>query len=172
MRYVRLLLLGPMALAALLLFFLFASPSPAQDVIWIRQFGTPAFDWAGGVAVDEGGNAYVAGSTGGTLPGQTSAGGIDDAYVRKYDSAGSELWTGQFGTPAGEFAAAVAVDGDGNVYAAGFTEGTLPGQTAAGSGDAYVRKYDSAGSELWTRQFGTPAFDLAKGVAVDEGGNA
>jgi hypothetical protein len=85
-------------------------------------------------------------------------------------SAQTVHWIRQFGTTDDE-GADVALDGSGNAYAFGGTLGTLPGQTSAGDYDAYVRKYDSAGTELWTRQFGTGASDGASGVAVDGGGN-
>ena len=66
------------------------------------------------------------------------------------------LWTRQFGTSGYDFARAVAVDPEGNVYVAGRTEGALPGQVSSGDFDAFVRKYDRDGDEVWTRQFGTP----------------
>ncbi|MFT0727528.1 SBBP repeat-containing protein [Synechococcus sp. F70.1] len=50
---------------------------------WIRQFGTPADEGAESVAADGQENAWVAGSTGGALPGQSSAGGRD-VFVLKY----------------------------------------------------------------------------------------
>ena len=85
------------------------------------------------------GNVYVAGLTEGALPGQTAAGGAD-SFVRRYDANGNEAWTRQFGTAAHDVLRDVAVDGTGNVYVAGYTSGALPGQTAAGSDDGFVRK--------------------------------
>ena len=46
----------------------------------------------------------------------------------------------------------------------GLTRGALPGQTHLGKSDAYVRKYDGDGDELWTRQFGSRGLDMADGV--------
>src|SRR5262249_56504179 len=100
-------------------------------------------DTAFGVAVDASG-VYVAGETEGTLPGQASAGDVD-AFVRKYDAAGNELWTRQFGTGRGDEAPGVAVGGSG-VYAAGHPFRTLLGHASAGDVDAFVRKYDFAGN--------------------------
>ena len=61
------------------------------------------------MAVDATG-VYVAGETGGALPGQTrTSGGGDDAFVRKYDRNGNELWTRQFGS-AGQFEGRVGED--------------------------------------------------------------
>jgi len=139
----------------------------AQDVLWTRQFGTSANDRATAVAVDASG-VYFAGFTPGTLPGQTSAGGLD-AFLRKYDGSGNEVWTRQFGTPVGDNAYAVAVDASG-IYVAGSTGGTLPGQTSAGASDPFLRQYDRSGNEVWTRQFGTPSVENAQAVAVDASG--
>lgn len=145
-------------------------PATGQEATWTRQFGTRSFDRAEGVAVDSAGNACVVGQTMGTLPGQASAGTID-AFVRTYDPAGTELWTRQFGSGGGEGAMGVAVDGAGNAYVVGYTGGALPGQASAGSFDAFVRKYDPTGTELWTRQFGGRGGEAALGVVADAAGN-
>jgi hypothetical protein len=89
------------------------------------------------VSVGSDGSVLVAGYTGGTLPGQSSAGGID-AFVRTYDAAGTELWTRQFGSASTDIAYSVSVGSDGSVLVAGHTGGTLPGQSSAGGGDAFV----------------------------------
>src|ERR1041384_248147 len=65
------------------------TPSSAGDILWLDQFGGPAPTAESASATDAAGNVYVAGTTSGALPGQTSAGGVD-AYVRKYDADGVE----------------------------------------------------------------------------------
>jgi len=142
----------------------------AQEVLWIRQFGSEGYDYPLGLAVDAAGNVYIVGLTNGTFPDQIHAGDLD-AFVRKYDAAGNDVWTSQFGTTASDFAQGVAVDAAGNVYVAGRTEGVLTDQSSAGGHDAFVRKYDASGNELWTRQFGSAARDWALGIAVDAAGN-
>ncbi|MGE3467402.1 MAG: FG-GAP-like repeat-containing protein [Pyrinomonadaceae bacterium] len=138
--------------------------------IWTRQFGTAVDDFAYGAAVDAEGNSYVAGWTLGSLPGQTSS-GSRDAFIRKYDATGGEVWTRQFGTSGGEGVDAITLDAAGGIYVAGETSGTFPGQSSGGDFDAYVRKYDAAGSEIWTHQFGSSGIDEAKGLGVDPAGN-
>jgi hypothetical protein len=142
------------------------------DEIWTRQFGTSGADSAFAVSVDSSsGDVYVVGDTFGTLPDQTSpAEGSGDAFIRKYNSDGDEIWTRQFGTEDSDVAFAVSVDSSsGDVYVAGETFGTVPDQTspAEGSGDAFIRKYNSDGDEIWTRQFGTSENDIAYGVSAD-----
>jgi hypothetical protein len=141
-------------------------------LMWTRQFGTPGNDVLSGVAIDPVGGLVVVGSTNGALPGQTNAGG-SDAFVRTYDGEGNEGWTRQFGTSGttgfGDAALGVALDAGGFIYVVGQTDGALPGQVYAGGLDLFVRKYDPVGSEVWTRQFGTPGIDF---VAFGGGGIA
>ncbi|MBU2009388.1 MAG: SBBP repeat-containing protein [Chloroflexi bacterium] len=156
-------------------------PSPRVDAfltkydgsgreVWTRQFGSPGQDWILGVAVDGEGNIYVGGRTDGALPGQLSSGQID-AFLMKFDSAGKELWTRQFGSPADEWVMDLAVDGAGNVYGAGGTWGALPGQKSSGQEDAFLVKYNGQGKGLWTRQFGSTVDERVLGLAVDGAGN-
>ncbi len=154
----------PVALVVLVLALAAVPGVQAQQVVWTQQFGMSGLDAAIGVAVD-GTGVYVSGVTEGAFPGQVSA-GDRDAFVRKYDANGNELWTRQFGTSGSDAATVIAVDGTG-VYASGYTVGTLPGQTSSGGTDAFVRKYDAAGTEGWTHQFGTSASDGAGGISVD-----
>jgi len=139
----------------------------AGAVLWTLQFGTPSGDSALGVAADPSG-LYVAGGTGGALPGQMSAGGYD-AYLQKYDPNGNLIWTHQSGTAADDDARAVAADGSG-AYITGVTSGTFPGQTSAGGADAYLQKYDPNGNLIWTHQFGTAGSDEPRGVAANAAG--
>ena len=94
-------------------------------------------------------------------------------FLRKYDSGGNELWS----RPTLE--GLLAVDPTG-VYLVGETSpasiywtpipSVLPGQCRHGYGDSFVRKYDPAGAELWTRQFGTSQGNRTIGVALDSSG--
>ncbi|WP_438038865.1 SBBP repeat-containing protein [Sorangium sp. So ce128] len=119
------------------------------------------------VAVDGGGNVYVAGNTHGALG---ADGGESNAFVRKLDAHGAVVWTQRFGTSSDDHAKGVAVDGSGNVYVAGTTGGGLEG-ASGGFGDAFVRKLDSSGATLWTRQLATWRSESANALAVDGQGN-
>jgi hypothetical protein len=61
--------------------------------------------------------------------------------VVKYAADGTLRWTLPFGTPGGDLAHGVALDSNGNVYVAGYTEGVLGG-ASAGSLDAFVMRID------------------------------
>ena len=137
-------------------------------ILWTKQFGTNNNDYAYDVTVDVNGNVYIAGHTGGSLRGTNK--GLNDAYIRKYGSGGKALWTRQFGTSDYENLWSITTDIDGNVYVAGYTGGSLWG-TNKGANDVYIRKYDTNGKVLLTRQFGTSDNDTAYGITVDANGN-
>lgn len=78
-------------------------------------------------------------------------------------------WTRQYGT--GKFDQGHAVGyGEFGVYAAGDTTGAFSEQTSAGDKDAFISLHDESGNLKWIRQFGTPAEDVATGVAGDGSG--
>jgi hypothetical protein len=130
--------------------------------------GSGTGDVASGIAYDQQGAVVVSGSTQGSLGGPYL--GATDAFVGKFDTAGQQLYIHQFGTTAFDASNDVAVDTDGNIFVAGGTAGSIEGDSA-GSLDAFVRKYNSAGELQWTSQFGTSSNDTANGVAVDSAGN-
>jgi hypothetical protein len=119
---------------------------------WTRLFGSTAATTA--VVADHAGGIYVG----------------NNASVIKYGSDGAPLWT-RLIAATGAIAASLAVDASGNITAAGTVQGALPGQTAAGKGDAFVRRYDSEGNELSTQQYGGPDDDYVQAAGLDATGN-
>ena len=121
------------------------------NVIWTKQFGTSGIDLITGVAIDANG-VYITGRVGGALPGQIWSGG-NDAFIRKYDFNGNEIWTRQFG---GGIGVSIATDSTG-AYILGQTSfsGSVAGHLSFQANDAFIRKYDSLGNLLWSRQFGS-----------------
>lgn len=142
------------------------------NLLWGRQRGTVERDCAYGVATDSSGNIYVTGYTGGGLDGYTNAGGTTwDIFLMKFSPAGDWLWTRQFGTANADEGYAVATDVAGNVYLTGYVRGDIHGQTRVGSADVIVCKYNSAGTRLWTRLFGSIDIDQAWAIACDPWGS-
>src|SRR5438552_2072064 len=132
----------------------------SPSMLWIRQFGTSEFDSANALAADMSG-IYVAGDMGGPFLGTTT----NTGFLRKYDPDGNVLWT----SVVGDYAYAVALGASG-AFVVGATFTTLPNETSVGGIDAFVRKYDTDGGILWTRQFGSPLYDLTNSVATDSSG--
>lgn len=92
-----------------------------------------------------------------------------DAFLAKYDSSGRLLWSQQIGTPDGDFSRSVAVDGSGNVFITGSTEGSLEGINAGeldASGNAYIT--GSTGGSLEGAHVGSSDAFLAKFSPVPE----
>ena len=117
-------------------------PTGATQVYSSYICGSSGFDQAFAVAVDGGGNVYVAGETSSldfppmngltaptTIPG--SAGFVAKFNPLATTGAGSLLYTSYVGGTAGDFANAIAVDGAANAYIGGLTSSS-PG--APGSG--------------------------------------
>ena len=133
--------------------------SASGGVSWTKQFGTSGFDYANAVAVS-GSSVYVAGSTAdGTASNYT-------AYLAKFNSSGTQLWSRSFGSSADDYATDVAVDSSGNIYVVGYTYGAITGSNGGGT-DMFVRKYNTSGNVVWTRQFHFSNRDEAYGVAVN-----
>jgi catechol 2,3-dioxygenase-like lactoylglutathione lyase family enzyme len=153
--------------SAAMVLSLAALPAAAQNQLWIRQLGTSTNDAAYGSAPDGSGGAYMGGATNGSLGGPSA--GSDDAWLARYDSAGSQLWIRQLGSSAGDAAFGVAPDGAGGLFISGSTSGNLGGPSA-GSVDAWLARYDGAGNQLWVRQLGTSAGDGGGGAAPDGSG--
>jgi hypothetical protein len=145
----------------------FNSSLVLQDLI---QFGTSGEDIASSIAVDGSGNVYVAGETYGAFEGFTNPGGLD-GFVSKFNSSLVLQDLIQFGTTGDDYVSSIAVDGSGNVYVAGFTEGAFEGFTNPGGIDGFVSKFNSSLVLQDLIQFGTTGEDVASSIAVDGSGN-
>jgi hypothetical protein len=82
-------------------------------------------------------------------------------------------WTRQFGVAGkGTGGYGVVTDASGNIYVTGLTRGGLDGNTLTGTADAFLTKYDAAGTRLYTRQLGAAGVDTyGNAVATDASGN-
>jgi len=143
----------------------------AGAVVWTRQDGSLGYDSPQDAAVDSLGNLYLTGYTTYELAGPGSSLGSYDAFLIKYDALGNKLWTRQFGSSGTDLARGIALDGLGNVYVGGSTDGTFAAPYGGGSGDAFLAKYDQNGNPIWKRQVNAPSRDEARDVAADALGN-
>jgi len=146
--------------------------------------GGTYIDFAFGVAVDDQGNAYVAGEFArtavfGNAPRQISvtadptlAVDASDVFIAKYASDGNVVWVNRAGGPGDDSGTAISLDGQANVYVTGTTSGSAgitfpPGETLFGN--AFVANYTSLGSFVWAE---TIPENLVQpfGVAADRSG--
>lgn len=151
-------------------------PCPAllPPATWsTRHIGSPGWDAAAGIAVDPSRCAvYVAGRAVGDIGSVSQVGGTDVVLAR-YDTTGVQRWLVQFGSAQFEWVGGVTVDPDGNIYVAGYTDGTLPGSPLINFGfyDMFLLKFDPDGVLLWVRQLGGGSEDYAVGVAAGANGD-
>jgi len=98
----------------------------AGAVVWVRRAGgsNAIYGDAGlGVAADGQTNAFLTGYFSGQATfdsTQVASAGFDDVFCAKYDAAGGLQWLRRAGGPDLDLGCAVAADGVGNVYVAGF----------------------------------------------------
>jgi Domain of unknown function (DUF1996) len=130
--------------------------------VWTTQLGGGGTDRATALALWHH-SLYVAGSSDGGLRGP--ADGEADSFVAGLDADGGTTWVRDVGGPGEDSATSVAVRSE-NVFVAGWTDGTIPGQASAGGRDAYLGRLGSDGTVAWTRQFGSSAADDAASVAL------
>ena len=99
----------------------------------------------------------------------TNAPDDPDAFVRRYDRSGHVEWTRQFGTttatPRARSTPTAAA-----CSSAGAPTATSRAPNAGPFTDAYLRRYDTAGHVLWTRQWGQEGDDQVLSVAADSTG--
>lgn len=146
------------------------------QLLWTRQFGSPepaegdeeGYRYgvnANAVAIDTAGFT-IGGSTGGDLAApHTGPSSVSDAFVRRYDTDGNVLWTRQWGQQGSDDVLSIAVDATG-ITAVGQTRNSAYEEDLLPS-EAFILRYDLAGTLLWSEIFGSPASTVAHGVAAD-----
>ena len=159
----------------------------AGNLVWVQAATTPSAggdDQANALALDGQGGVVIAGmfERAATFGATTlTSPGASDAFVARYNGAGTVIWAvGSQGT-AGSNAQAigVAVDAASNIALTGFDAGTVSlgsgtstaQVTAAGSDDALVWKLDPTGKLLWAQSFGSADYDSGGAVAFDPAGD-
>jgi hypothetical protein len=141
-------------------------------------------DSAQGVAIDAGGNAYLAGSTASTNFQPTAATGYNtskttantDGFLVKFNGSGSASYftTYPFGP-----ANAIALDASSNAYLTGETNGSIPTnsviqgyQLSGGAGHAFVAKFSTSvsgvNSLLYATYLGGSGTDNGTAIATDK----
>lgn len=160
--------------------FVMRIDATGANLIYSTYLGGTGFDNGVGIAVDQSGNAYVAGITnsadfpvqGGI---QSMIAGELDTFVTRISPDGSSLsWSTYLGGTGTDFASGIAVDVDGNAYVIGSTGSTdfkikdALQNMNKGSFDAFVTKLDHSGSSLiYSTYLGGENNDFGLGLVVD-----
>jgi hypothetical protein len=145
-----------------------AKYTPSGALIWARQFGMDLHDEAcQALDVDDLGNIYV----GGTFDFRLNLGGSSlvcdgtswpDIYLAKFDPDGNHIWSKDFGDYQREGIYQLVTTGSGDIALAGTFEGTVDfgsgDLTCVGSRDAYIARFDSAGTHVWSDRWGISGY--------------
>jgi hypothetical protein len=141
------------------------------------------------ITVDAAGNAYVTGEADTVNFPTVNAGqsyyggGFTDGWVGKFNPSGSAIFLSYLGGGGADDGNGIALDSSGNIFitgnsATGSGGGGFPTVNAiqssnAGSNDGFVTKMSPDGlTLLYSTYIGGTDSDLARGIAVDSGGNA
>ncbi|HYW73750.1 MAG TPA: Calx-beta domain-containing protein [Pyrinomonadaceae bacterium] len=151
---------------------------PANVALTWNTFvgGSTTSDFLEDIAVDSGGNIYVAGNSGTSWgsPVRAFSGG-GDVFVAKLDSSGNLIWNSFVGGSAGDSGGALTLDGSGNIYVTGASQAAwgAPARAFGGPGNTFVAKLDSSGNLVWNTFLGGTDNELGSGSkpALDANGN-
>jgi len=151
--------------------------------VWGTYYCGTDIEEGNACSVDALGNVYMAGwtlsedsiATPGSVQAVHGSPNNMDAFLVKFDTAGTRLWGTYLGGAGEDRAYDCAVDAQGAVYLSGRAEelpanATIGGHQPAFGGfvDAFLQKYDSDGGLLWGTYYGGPDLDTWGYCAVDQ----
>ncbi|MGK7941720.1 MAG: CARDB domain-containing protein, partial [Crocosphaera sp.] len=169
-------------------------------LLWVRSFGTSASDITtddnGNIYLTgrdgSGRRFYKYNSNGNLLWNLSLAGTVYDRnfvltadnqgslYIASYHGLNKVSTIHKYNASNGSYVASwelpnaeireIDVDHTGNIYVAGSTS-TKIGETHAGGIDGWVAKYNSQGSRLWLKQYGTSRSDAITGLNIGPDGS-
>ncbi|OON65593.1 hypothetical protein B0919_23890 [Hymenobacter sp. CRA2] len=156
--------------------FFIAKYNAQAGLVWARSEGGTGEDWAGALAADAAGNAYVAGGIEGpvTIGGTTLSGTPNnlDGFAAKYSAGGSPTWVSLMPTSIRSLgldnARSLAIDNAGNVAVGGFVE---DGSVVGNYLKAYLVHFTAQGTSDW-HHLATGTMSYPGSVAIDEFGNS
>jgi hypothetical protein len=154
-----------------------------QRLNYSTFFGGNAFDSSESIGFASDGSYYVAGSTYSSDFPVLNAYDSDyngnwDVFVAKFSAENELLWSTYLGGTLEDRAYGLAVGGDDSCYITGHTYSLLDfpiengyNDTFGGQQDAFVAKFSSGGSLLWSTFLGGSSYDYGYGIAVGDDGS-
>lgn len=152
---------------------------------WGTYFGDERFELKDS-KIDKNGNLYIVGSIYGTditnlypFTNSTSfqqfyGGGDYDGFIVKFNPQGNIVWGTYFGGLSNDQINAIDLDNNDNLYIIGSTLSNANIATVgsfqenlAGSSDAFISKFTSAGTLVWSTYFGGTDFDSGDKISFD-----
>lgn len=139
------------------------------NLIWSKQFGrNDASEEPKALYRASNGNIYI---TGTVRPDDYTE--PEQVFVTLVTPNGQSASTREFGSDREDMPVDVQTDSHGNIYVAGYTDGDFDGQVNSGSQDIFLTKFDTAGTKLWSKLFGSESApehqlksDLARAMTI------
>jgi hypothetical protein len=155
--------------------FVIIKYDPWGKALWTAYRDWSVHDDARYLALDDIGNAYVAGARV-SYAEQPEEKAHEDLVIVKYGPDGEELWSTSFngGDGSNDVASALQLDRQGGIYLGG-TSLPSAGDSRGLPAAAYVTvKYDADGNLLWEARYEglEETVGMAQGLALDAAGNA
>jgi uncharacterized protein (TIGR03437 family) len=155
--------------------------------VWSTYVGGSGEDFANGVALDASANVYITGATASSnFPVSTGAyqttyqGSLSNGFVFALNTDGlTGLWSTFLGSSTQDLLNAIALDGSGNVYVTGESEGSNYPVTSgalqsalAGSENVVMSELNSTGTTLlFSTYLGGSGNDIGRAIALDSQAN-
>jgi hypothetical protein len=146
-------------------------------LLWHTFLGGAGDDEGNAIALDGGGNLYLAGTSaaawGTTVP--RPFGGLEDAFAAKLNGDGALQWNTFLGGAGIEEGADIAADGSGNVYVVGSSSdgwSEVPVRGHGEMGDAFAARLNADGALQWHTFLGGTGEDSGNAVIAAAGGDS
>jgi hypothetical protein len=144
--------------------------NPDGTKVWTRLLGSTGSDLASALTVDAEGAIYVGGRTSGELfEGIQNTPSPYGGFITKFSTDGAKIWTK---IVSGTQINALRTGLDGAIYATGTSYSSgVEGQLNLGGSDALVVKFETDGTQGWTRLFGSSSTDNSNAMTVGTDGS-
>lgn len=131
------------------------------ELVWRKQWGSETTDVVDAVIATQDGGFLIGGYSG--VPGPAVIPERYDAYVKKFDVSGSELWSAQWGE--GDWAGvnALTEDRDGNIYVVG-------SDSTPEWSQSLVLKLNAVGEIVWREPFDFGPYASLAALTLDGAG--
>lgn len=152
---------------------------PQGKLLWAAGLGGSEDDEGLGLAADSNGRCYVSGRFAGSVnfgSVQRKANGGEDLFVVRLDPQGKVLWSLSAGGSGDDAAAAVALDGKGQLLLTGDILGKVKIGARTLDAEVYhdvlVARLTPEGKVAWAISGGSPDSDAGFQIAADQAGNS
>jgi hypothetical protein len=129
--------------------------------LWTRVFGGTGDDRSLSLIETEDGGYLLTGRS------SSFGAGANDAFLSKFDAAGTHQWSRSVGGTGHDYGYSVATGISGDIYVAGYTSSYGSG---AGGWDISFSRFTSSGTHLWTRTFGGTGNEYTRSMTGTQDG--